>query len=207
MTVEEKIRLLAADYAQRLAVVMAARVEEMAADDRSHLLIYRVLGITAEEGYSIDVYQNKGRYLYKYAGTFLETAAKLCFKERYPEAKSIRIPNTRSPRPKTFEVDCLVENEAVEIKWRDATTDGDHINKEHDRVKVIAESGYTPVRVMFYYPNRLQAIRIQQTIETLYAGVNGRYYAGEAAWDYVLKRTDIDLKGILERLAEEKSGE
>jgi hypothetical protein len=74
------------------------------------------LGITAEEGYAIDVYQNKGRYLYKYAGAFLEAVAKVCFKERYPEATSIRIPNTRSPRPMTFEVDFLVGNEAIEIK-------------------------------------------------------------------------------------------
>lgn len=34
------------------------------------------------------------------------------------------------------------------------TTDGDHITKEHTRVKVIKACGYKPIRVMFYYPLR-----------------------------------------------------
>jgi outer membrane protease len=56
---------------------------------------------------------------------------------------------------------------------------------------------------MFYYPNREQAIRIQQTLETLYAGVDGEYYFGDRAWEYVRERTGVDLKAILEKLAEE----
>ncbi len=32
---------------------------------------------------------------------------------------------------KTREIDCLANNKAYEIKWKDATTDGDHINKEN----------------------------------------------------------------------------
>ncbi|EJG73160.1 restriction endonuclease R.XbaI [Streptococcus pneumoniae 2082170] len=42
----------------------------MANDNKSHYLIYRVLGISFEEGENIDLYQNKGRFLYKYAGSF-----------------------------------------------------------------------------------------------------------------------------------------
>lgn len=51
----------------------------MANDNKSHYLIYRVLGISFEEGENIDLYQNKGRFLYKYAGSFLEEAAVLSF--------------------------------------------------------------------------------------------------------------------------------
>lgn len=87
--------------------------------------------------------------------------------------QSSRIPNTPGSRPKTFEIDCLVNEMAHEIKWRDATTDGDHITKEHTRVKVIKEKGYTPIRVMFYYPQRSQAKKIQETLETLYKGIGG----------------------------------
>ena len=205
MMIEEKIRNLAAEYAEQLEERIDRRVGEMKDDDRSHFLIYRVLGITDEEGHLIDVYQNKGRFLYRYAGAFLEDAVKLCFQERYPEADSVRIPNTQGRRPKTFEIDCLIEQDAIEIKWRDATTDGDHVTKEHTRIRTIANAGYTPIRIMFYYPNRAQAIRIQQTLETLYAGVNGEYYYGDVAWDYVKQRTGIDLKAILERLAEENT--
>ena len=63
-----------------------------------------------------------------------------------------------------------------------------------------------PVRVMFYYPNRDQAMRIQQTLESLYRGVQGEYYYGDAAWTYVKERTGTDLFGILTQLAAERSG-
>ena len=92
----------------------------------------------------------------------------------------------------------------MEVKWRDATTDGDHITKEHTRIKVIANAGFIPIRVMFYYPNRDQAKRIQQALETLYKGVGGYYHYGDGAWDYVHKRTGVDLKAIFEKIADER---
>ncbi len=203
MTTREKITQLADQYATRLTTVIDGRVTEMQSDDISHYLIYRVLGISEREGHLIDVYQNKGRFLYKYAGSFLEEATKLCFKEAFPDSGSLRIENTRGQRPKTFEIDCLVGNDALEIKWKDATTDGDHITKEHTRIQVISDAGYTPIRVMF--PNRKQAIRIQETLETLYEGVGGEHYYADAAWCYVRDKTTIDLKGILEEIADERA--
>ncbi len=203
MTVEEKTRELAADYANRLKSKTVSRVEEMLRDDKSHFLIYQVLGVTDEEGELIDIYQNKGRFLYQYAGSFLEEAAFLCFKEVYSDANRRRIENTIGRRPKEFEIDCLIETDAIEIKWRDATTDGDHITKEHTRIQSIKKHGFTPVRVMFYYPNRGQAIRIQETLKTIYHGVGGEYYAGDDAWNYILTRTGVDLRAILMDIAEE----
>lgn len=203
--VKDEIRELANEYAESLKQQIGARLEAMQHDDKSHFLIYRVFGVTDEEGQLIDVYQNKGRFLYHYAGSFLEQAAKLCFKKMYPESGSLRILNTEGRRPKTFEIDCLIDREALEIKWRDATTDGDHITKEHTRLQAVRAAGYTPIRVMFYYPNREQAIRIQRALETLYKGANGFYYGGEAAWMYVKQRTRIDLKRILEEIAGEKA--
>ncbi len=207
MTAKAKIKLLANEYAERLKTVIDGRVAEMLADDVSHYLIYRVLGVAEEEGRLIDVYQNKGRFLYKYAGSFLETATKLCFKEAFPNSGSLRVPNTRGQRPRTFEIDCLVGDQAIEIKWKDATTDGDHITKEHTRIQVISDAGHTPIRVMFYYPHRAQAIRIQETLETLYDGVGGEYHYGEAAWSYVSEKTGINLKAILEEIAAERARE
>jgi hypothetical protein len=205
MTAKEKIILLTKSYSERLKNAIDLRVAEMQADDVSHYLIYRVLGIAEAEGHLIDVYQNKGRFLYKYAGSFLEETTKLCFKEAFPESGSLKIPNTRGQRPKTFEIDCLVKNEAIEIKWKDATTDGDHITKEHTRLQVIADAGYTPIRVMFYYPNRTQAIRIQETLATLYEGIGGKYYHGDNAWTFVKDKTGICLKEILEQIANERA--
>ena len=176
---------MAVEYAQRLDRRITERVGEMRSDDTSHFLIYQVLGVSDREGRLIDVYQNKGRLLYRAAGAFLEETAKLCFQHSFPQATSIRIPNTEGQRPKTFEIDCVIELDAIEIKWRDATTDGDHVTKEHTRLRAVANAGYTPIRVMFYYPNRSQAIRIQQAMETLYRGLDGQYYYGDAAWKYI----------------------
>ena len=59
LLIEEKIRDLADKYAKTLQDKIDERVIEMQDDDNSHYLIYRVLGISLEEGQNIDIYQNK----------------------------------------------------------------------------------------------------------------------------------------------------
>ncbi|BBD54413.1 ApaLI family restriction endonuclease [Planktothrix agardhii] len=109
-SLEEKIHNLAQKSSEALLKQINFRLEEMKVDDTSHFLIYRVLGITEQEGRLIDIYQNKGRFLYKYAGSFLEKATQLSFLEKYPDSKSVKITNTLGSRPKTFEIDCLEGN-------------------------------------------------------------------------------------------------
>ncbi len=203
--IEEKINNLIIKYREELKDKIDTRMIEMQEDDTSHYFIYKVLGIKENEGLLIDEYQNKGRFLYKYAGSFLEEATIICFENTFNNAKrKVMIENTIGYRPKRFEIDCLVDDKyACEIKWRDATTDGDHITKEHTRVKNIKEKGYIPVRIMFYYPNREQAIRIQETLKTIYNGVGGEYYSGDEAWNYIKRMTGIDLYSILEKSIEE----
>jgi len=198
---------LAEAYASMLKNKIVERKEAMKADDNAHYLVYRVLGISKEEGVEIDVYQNTGRFLYKYAGSFLEEAATLCLNFKFQEGAKAKIENTLGQKPKTFEIDFLNDKDAIEIKWRDATTDGDHITKEHTRVKVIREYGYKPIRVMFYYPQREQAIRIQETLKTLYAGVGGEYYGGDEAWAFLHRYSGVDLKEILTEIANERHPE
>ena len=207
-TIKDKIIKLADNYSKNLKKKINERIVEMEKDDNSHYLIYRVLGITLKEGNLIDVYQNKGRLLYKYAGSFLEEATILCFEEKFDYAqRKVRIPNKLGLKPKTFEIDCLVNNKAYEIKWRDATTDGDHITKEHTRIQNLKNAGYKPIRIMFYFPNRTQAIRIQETLKTIYKGVNGEYYFGKNAWDFVKNVTDVDLLSVLKDIANKKTKE
>lgn len=57
---------------------------------------------------------------------------------------------------------------------------------------------------MFYYPHRQQAMRIQQTLETLYKGIGGHYHYGDDAWNYVHEKTNVNLKSILEKIANER---
>ena len=91
MTIKEKIKDLANDYSKKLKSQIKLRIEDMKNDDTSHFMIYRVLGISLKEGVLIDEYQNKGRFLYKYAGSFLENSAKLCFLEKFPKSGSVKI--------------------------------------------------------------------------------------------------------------------
>ena len=204
--IKDKIIELADNYSKNLRKKIDERVAEMKEDDNSHYLIYRVLGITSKEGNLIDIYQNKGRFLYKYAGSFLEEATILCFEEKFNHSqRKVKIPNKFGLKPKTFEIDCLVGNQAYEIKWRDATTDGDHITKEHTRVQSVKNAGYKPIRVMFYFPSRVQAIKIQETLKTIYTGVNGKYYFGESTWDFIRNVTGINLLGILKNIANKKA--
>lgn len=129
----------------------------------------------------------------------------MCFKNKFQYAQEkVRIKNSITQRPKTIEIDCLINNNAFEIKWRDATTDGDHITKEHTRIKVIQKYGYKPIRLMFYEPNREQAIKVQETLKTMYLGVSGKYYSGNTAWEYVKEYTNIDLKQILNNIIKSK---
>ena len=200
-----EIKSLSDKYASELRSKIDERTEEMKSADNSHFLIYRVLGISESEGNLIDIYQNKGRFVYKYAGSFLEEAAVLCLKHKFPNGSKTRIPNTLGKKPATYEIDFLNKSDALEIKWRDVTTDGDHITKEHTRVKVISQKGYKPIRVMFYYPQREQAIRIQETLKTLYEGIKGEYYAGDDAWNFIKNYTGFDLKEILEKIADERT--
>lgn len=206
-SIEEKVKELANIEIAKLSQKVKARVIEMELDNDDHYLIYGVLGIDKDEGKMIDVYQNKGRFLYKYAGAFAEEAAKLCFIEKFGEdnAKTVKIDNPiANSRPKKYEIDCLVNNkEAYEIKWRDATTDGDHINKENRRVKATLHYGYTPIRLMFFPPNRAQAIKIQEKLKTKYEENGGKYYAGADAWTHIKEKTGVDLLSILEHVYKE----
>lgn len=204
---KENIRKLAGIYSANLKSKIEDRKVEMQDDDNSHYLIYRVLGITTNEGNLIDSYQNTGRFLYNYGGSFLEEVATLCFNFKFPKGIKTKVENTIGQKPKTFEIDFLNGNDALEVKWRDATTDGDHITKEHTRVQVIKGHGFKPIRLMFYYPQREQAIRIQETLKTLYAGVEGEYYGGDESWIFLQNYTGIDLKAILTEIANERTPE
>lgn len=199
-----EIRKIADEYASNLNKKIGDRREEMKRDNTSHYLIYSVLGISSDEGSLIDEYQNTGRFLYKYAGSFLEEVATLCLFFANSLGTKTLVENTEGKKPKTFEIDFLNGNDAIELKWRDATTDGDHITKEHTRVKVIKAHGYTPIRVMFYAPQREQAIKIQDTLKTLYDGIGGEYYSDSDAWDYLKKVSGYDLKFILEEIAKSR---
>lgn len=200
MNRDEHLLKIVTKYRDELQKKIREREREMQDDDNAHYILYNALGFSDEEGFQIDYQQNVGRFLYNYSGSLIEELVIRCFKLAYPDAEEkVKLINTIDQSPKRVEIDCLVGKNAYEIKWKDATTDGDHIKKEHKRVRIIKEAGYTPIRIMFFEPNRDQAIKIQAKLKELYNEVGGEYYAGQDAWDYLFDMTGLDLKAVLER--------
>ena len=114
---ENAIKVLAEKYAKELKSKVNERVAEMQDDDKSHYLLYRVLGITEKEGDLIDIYQNKGRFLYKYAGSFLEEAAILCFEYKYKHAlRKQKVENTHEIEHLYVQVYSEVQKDNMDIR-------------------------------------------------------------------------------------------
>lgn len=197
---EEQIAAIVLAHRVRLEEKVAIRREELLSDDVQHYEVYRVLGIPQEECPRIDLYQNIGRFVYKYAGALLEDATKVLLGKGEGDGPLI-IPNTVSSDPQNFHIDCFTQadNRAHEIKWRDATTDGDHIKKEHNKIRSIIDADHIPVRVMFYLPVRSQALRIQEKIVATFKE-EGYAYVGDDAWEYVKDRSGVDLRTLLSEL-------
>ncbi|GID97862.1 restriction endonuclease [Amorphoplanes digitatis] len=200
VTIEAKLQELAVRTRDALARQVEARRRELDNDDTSHQELYRILGVPASECAKIDLYQNVGRFVYKYAGALLEAATRICLSE-VGDGSRLLLPNTVSSSPAQFEIDCYtrVDNKAHEIKWRDATTDGDHIRKEHNKILAIVGAGYMPVRIMYYLPVRSQALRIQQRVIAEFRD-RGEAYVGDEAWSYVQAYSGVDLRAELLKL-------
>ena len=114
MNVKNNVLLLADEYKIKLKNRIDSRIIEIESDNNDHYLIYKVLGIAFNEGKLIDEYQNKGRFLYKYAGSFLEEATLICFESKFSNLqKKYRIKNQVGIKPKTFKIDCLINNQCL----------------------------------------------------------------------------------------------
>ena len=48
------------------------------------------------------------------------------------------------------------------------------------------------------------SLKTDRLLETLYQGIGGHYHYGDGAWEYVRERTGVDLKTILEQIANER---
>lgn len=195
-----EIERIVAKHREKLGEQIAARRHELLTDEASHQEIYQVLGIEADECPKIDLYQNIGRFVYKYAGALLEDTTALLLVTA-GDGGPLVIPNTISNNPRQFHIDCFTrrDNRAHEIKWRDATTDGDHVRKERNKIRSILDAGHVPVRVMYYMPVRANARRIQAGIIEAFR-TDGEAYVGEEAWEYVTTYSGVDLRAELLRL-------
>lgn len=193
----QALREIIHQHKRELSESIEKRRIAMEADDTGHYLLFRALGIEPEESKKIDLYQNIGRFVYRRAGSLLEELAVTAL-SLARGGEPIAIKNIISTNPSQFTIDCYVseDNKAHEIKWRDATTDGDHVRKERDKLQCLVALDMIPVRVMFYYPQRRQAQRIQEKLLAQYREYGEAYVEGDA-WRYIQEYTGYDLLSII----------
>ena len=60
--------------------------------------------------------------------------------------------------------------------------------------------------IMFYYPNRDRAIKIQQALEAICTGMGGKYFFGDSAWEHIKSISNVDLHGLLQEMANQNAG-
>jgi hypothetical protein len=61
--------------------------------------LYELLGFSSEEGQKIDLYQNIGRCVYKYAGALIEEAT-VAVLQHAKDGDRLRIPKHRQSEPR-----------------------------------------------------------------------------------------------------------
>jgi len=110
----DRIKLILGEIVRKNCKALHKKIEErrseMKKNNIEHYKLYELLGFSREEGYKIDLYQNIGRFLYKYAGAILEDTTTAILSE-IKGGQIIRIPNTISPNPKNFEIDSFVRDD------------------------------------------------------------------------------------------------
>ncbi len=179
---------------KKLELSLQQRRQDMNADENDHYIIYRSIGIEADEAKELDWVQNKARFVYRSTATIVEKALLHAFISRCAGALSkVKINNCAGVSPKTFEIDCAVGQNAYEFKWKDATTDGDHIAKESARVKAVCDAGFRPIRLTMFQTERSRAICIQERMRHLYDSLGGLFLTGREAWSHVESVTGVDV--------------
>ena len=103
MDSNEKLIKIIKKYRDAFQKKIEERKLEMECDNNEHYVIYNALGITDTEGYQIDLQQNVGRFLYKYAGSLLEELTISCFQSAFPDAKAkVKLANTIDKSPQNI---------------------------------------------------------------------------------------------------------
>ncbi len=195
---KNKLKIIFDKHKKTLKEKITERKKEIESEKNPHWEIYKLLGgFDEKESFKVDFYQNVGRFFFKYCGSMLEEMSIEIIKSK-KSAEKLYIKNTISSNPKKFEIDCFVkkDNKGHEIKWRDATTDGDHKKKEEIKLKQMVKNGIIPVKIMFYMPERAQAKKIQLSIIDLYKQT-GESHIGKNAWLYLKDYCNFDLYNFL----------
>lgn len=181
------------------AAAVQRRRADLLQDANGHRMMTGALGVPDASLGSLDAAHNEARLLYRHCGNLAQTICGICFAAAFPGSGPRMIGNpVEGAKPRRYEIDWLMPTmEALEFKWRDATTDGDHVRKERARLSAVRKAGFVPVRIMLFQPERKAARKIQAALSMAYEAEGGVYLAGPEAFGFVHRRTGIDLASCL----------
>ncbi len=188
---------IVAKYSQQSQRRIAESLSHLREFETEHQWMLELAGAPLSEIARMEKAHQSLRIIYRAAGSIMEESVKACLSNLNGYRPSQKFENLIGNRPKQHEVDCLVGQNAYEIKWRDATTDGDHKSKEIERIKNIIEHGLTPTRLMFFIPQNPGAAKIQKGLRKAYEDLGGHYYCGKEAWDHVTEISGHNLREML----------
>lgn len=189
---------------KRITAVIKKRMEKVRKEIPEYYEIMELYGFKKDDCMKLDIYHNTSRLTFRSLGKLLEDLTTTVLSHTKGGHK-LQLTNPNPP-PTTFYIDWVIpkENRAYEIKWRDATTDGDHVRKEEAKISAISNSGYKPIRVMYYRPTRLQAQAICDRVTRLYKK-HGEAYIGKDAWNHIKAYTGFDLRNFVFRKLKKKT--
>lgn len=155
-----------------------------------HYELYNVLGI--EDASLMEREHYKMRVVAANVGRMMEEVVIATLLHKFPQAKpKHKVANIRSPSPSMYEIDCLIDNTAVEIKFRETTTDGDHAKKEENKLQTIIDYNLIPVRLIMY------GTPTSKDLIEAYQQNDGLYLVGDEAWQWIQDQTGVDLRSVL----------
>jgi hypothetical protein len=194
---KNKIHLIISEYHKKIKDNILKTKQIMEDFKNEHHEIYELF-YSKEEINLIEKYHIMARILSANTGRIFDNVVKFIISD--VEGGQTEYWNNLNSHPMKFEIDIVNHTKkiAYEIKWRDATTDGDHKNKEFRKVDFIKNKGYKPIRLTFFLPELERSVKAQKDIIDYYS-MNGLSYTGKEAFEYINTLANIDLKHIIKQ--------
>jgi len=142
----------------------------------------------------MEKYSIINRVLSTNAGQFFDSIIKdILINHNFGQPRYIDNPEPNA-KPKKFEIDIMdsVKNTAYEIKWRDAGTDGDHVNKETRKQLVLKKMGFKTVRLTFFVPETPHTKQAHKNKIALY----DKLYESDEAFNFIKEISGVDILKI-----------
>jgi hypothetical protein len=165
-----------------------------------HYNFYSMFGFEPEESRQLDYHHHVSRILFSHIGTFIQDIAYLCFYYKYKTTQmNFPVKNVISEKPKKFKIDILVNNQAIELKWRESTTDGDHFIKEEVKVHNALKHDYAPIKLVFCDSIYGQSKKASEKMKRMYIKNGGQFISGIDAWKYLDKLVGFDVLKFIKK--------